>query len=101
MPTSQLIAHSSRVRTPKRHNSESVLYMTEEQLNATAAATATSTAASASDSSKQSSPRERSSRSNNRLFPVNTYTESMPTHASTITTTASGQSDYQPNTPSK
>lgn len=28
--TSQLIVHSSRVRTPQRQNSESVLYMTEE-----------------------------------------------------------------------
>ncbi|XP_058819561.1 protein Shroom isoform X2 [Topomyia yanbarensis] len=29
--TSQLIAHSSRVRTPQRHNSESILYMTTEE----------------------------------------------------------------------
>lgn len=76
--------------------------MTEEQLNAAANV-------NSADSSKQSSPRERSSRSNNRLFPVSTYSESTPTHASTITTTAATgqpqqqqqQSDYQPNTPSK
>lgn len=70
--SSQLIVHSSRVRTPKRHNSESVLYMTEEQI---------------ATENKQSSPRERSSRSNNRLFPISTYTE--PT------------SDSQANTPTK
>ncbi|XP_053697120.1 protein Shroom isoform X2 [Sabethes cyaneus] len=29
--TSQLIAHSSRVRTPQRHNSESILFMTSEE----------------------------------------------------------------------
>ncbi|XP_065076775.1 protein Shroom isoform X2 [Ochlerotatus camptorhynchus] len=29
--TSQLIAHSSRVRTPQRHNSESILFMTTEE----------------------------------------------------------------------
>ncbi|XP_058453199.1 protein Shroom isoform X2 [Malaya genurostris] len=29
--TSQLIAHSSRVRTPQRHNSESILYMTTDE----------------------------------------------------------------------
>lgn len=73
--SSQLIVHSSRVRTPKRHNSESVLYMTEEQI---------------ATENKQSSPRERSSRSNNRLFPISTYTE--PT---------SGTSDSQANTPTK
>lgn len=39
---------------------------------------------------KQSSPRERSSRSNNRLFPISTYTE--PT---------SGTGDSQANTPTK
>lgn len=72
--SSQLIVHSSRVRTPKRHNSESVLYMTEEQAT----------------ESKQSSPRERSSRSNNRLFPISTYAE--PTV---------GASDSQASTPTK
>lgn len=61
--TSQLIVHSSRVRTPKRHNSESVLYMNDDQLSVI------------SDSSK-TSPSERSSRSNYRLFPVSTYVES-------------------------
>uniref|UniRef100_A0A182PCL9 Uncharacterized protein n=1 Tax=Anopheles epiroticus TaxID=199890 RepID=A0A182PCL9_9DIPT len=32
--TSQLIAHSSRVRTPQRHNSESILYMSNDDQSA-------------------------------------------------------------------
>lgn len=68
---SQLIVHSSRVRTPKRHNSESVLYLNEDSTNHIA-----------SDGVKQSSielAELRSSRTNHRLFPVSTYVESMIT----------------------
>lgn len=57
--------HSSRVRTPQRHNSESVLYMNDEQASQTSA-----------DGSKILSQAEQSSRANHRLFPVNTYVES-------------------------
>lgn len=57
--------HSSRVRTPQRHNSESVLYMNDEQSNQTPA-----------NSNKILAQTEQSSRNNHRLFPVNTYVES-------------------------
>lgn len=59
-----MIAHSSRVRTPKRHNSESVLYMNDDQTIIT------------SDCKKQASQNEQqTSRNNCRLFPISTYTE--------------------------
>lgn len=73
--SSQLIVHSSRVRTPKRHNSESVLYLNEDPSNIVA-----------SDATKQTSMETgelRSSRSNHRLFPVSTYME--PLHAKSQT----------------
>ncbi|XP_055592029.1 protein Shroom isoform X4 [Uranotaenia lowii] len=123
--TSQLIAHSSRVRTPQRHNSESILYMTtdEQQLqqqnpqlighhqgssptgtgaspvasnggspigvadddllryqHRSQSSSALGPASSPGSSSNSvnngsSSPGIRSSRSNNRLFPISTYTE--------------------------
>lgn len=76
-----MIAHSARVRTPKRHNSESVLYMNDDQISI------------ASDSIKQASPTERSSRSNNRLFPISTYIE--PTSPDDLTCSASDQIEYQ------
>lgn len=54
----QLIAHSSRVQTPQRHHSESVLYMSEEK--------------------QQEGWKDRENRNNShnklKLFPVNTYT---------------------------
>lgn len=62
--SSQLIVHSSKVHTPQRHNSESVLYMNEESI---------SSANAAEDSSLNS--QQRSSRSDNRLFPISTYVE--------------------------
>lgn len=62
--TSQLIVHSSRVMTPKRHNSESVLYMSDDQISI-----------SSSNNSKKITQTEQSSRDNHRLFPVSTYTE--------------------------
>lgn len=58
--------HSSRVRTPKRHNSESVLYMNDEQTNLSP---------SNNSSIKQITQTDQSSRNNHRLFPVSTYTE--------------------------
>lgn len=76
---SQLIAHSSRVRTPKRHNSESILYMNDDQISII------------SDYSKQASPTERSSRNNHRLFPVSTYIEP-PTNNDTKTNSQKQQS---------
>lgn len=60
----QLIAHSSRVRTPKRHNSESVLYMNDDQTNL-----------NTDISNKATTHNEQSSRNNHRLFPVSTYTK--------------------------
>lgn len=69
LASSQLIAHSSRVRTPKRHNSESVLYMGDDQ-------SVISTSSSTDMINKiHSSGGERSSRNNHRLFAVSTYTE--------------------------
>jgi hypothetical protein len=66
--SSQLIVHSSKVRTPQRHNSESVLYMNDEgKMNGT------SNNSTEDLSSEQF--QHRSSRSDNRLFPINTYTE--------------------------
>lgn len=62
---SQLIAHSSRVRTPKRHNSESVLYMSDDQIPSTTSNT------------KILEQTEQSSRNNHRLFPVSTYRETI------------------------
>lgn len=56
--------HSSRVRTPQRHNSESVLYMNDDQSNSLTL-----------NSDKKLAQSEQSSRNNHRLFPVNTYTE--------------------------
>jgi hypothetical protein len=77
--SSQLIVHSSKVRTPQRHNSESVLYMNDEgKMNGT-------NNNSTEDLSNESF-QHRSSRSDNRLFPINTYTEpqlSMSLSAST------------------
>lgn len=62
--TSQLIVHSSRVRTPQRHNSESVLYMNDDQVSLS------------SVNNNNNKTEQQSSRNNHRLFPVNTYTES-------------------------
>lgn len=58
--------HSSRVRTPQRHNSESVLYMNDEQASLT----------SANSNKNLAQTEQQSSRNNHRLFPVNTYVES-------------------------
>lgn len=58
------------MRTPQRHNSESVLYMNDDQISLS------------SDCSKQQSQIEQSSRNNHRLFPVSTYTETTTTTSS-------------------
>lgn len=67
--TSQLIVHSSRVRTPQRHNSESVLYMNDDQVSL-------SSVNNNNNNNKTLQTEQQSSRNNHRLFPVNTYTES-------------------------
>lgn len=70
--SSQLIVHSAKVTTPKRQNSDSVYYVSEESL-------VSNKLNSPSDKSIKNGGdelNERSSRSNHRLFPVNTYTES-------------------------
>ncbi|CRK97931.1 CLUMA_CG011304, isoform A [Clunio marinus] len=78
--SSQLIVHSSKVRTPQRHNSESVLYMNDEsKMNGN-----TSNNSVEDLSSEQF--QHRSSRSDNRLFPINTYTEQQPISLSASTT---------------
>lgn len=65
----QLIAHSSKVRTPQRHNSESVLYMNDEcKMNGSLN--------NVNDDGSNDHFQHRSSRSDNRLFPISTYTES-------------------------
>lgn len=61
------IVHSSRVRTPKRHNSESVLYMSDDQL----------TSNKSNNNIKIVEQTEQASRNNHRLFPVSTYTETI------------------------
>lgn len=66
--SSQLIVHSSKVHTPQRHNSESVLY-----LNNDAKMNGTSNNSTEDLSCEQF--QHRSSRSDNRLFPINTYTD--------------------------
>jgi hypothetical protein len=79
--SSQLIVHSSKVRTPQRHNSESVLYMNDEgKMN-------NGSANSSEDLSSNDQFQHRSSRSDNRLFPINTYTEqTVPSSLSASTT---------------
>lgn len=72
--SSQLIVHSSKVRTPQRHNSESVLYMNDEgKTNGT----------NSTEDLSSEQFQHRSSRSDNRLFPINTYTEPISLSAST------------------
>src|SRR5690349_4171512 len=68
--SSQLIVHSSKVRTPQRHNSESVLYMNDEGKSNGSTNNNNSTEDLSSEQFQH-----RSSRSDNRLFPINTYTE--------------------------
>lgn len=87
LASSQLIVHSSKVRTPQRHNSESVLYMNDEQKSI---CTSNSTEDLMSESSYQQRQfqqrsSDRSNRSDNRLFPINTYTE-QPASLNTSTT---------------
>lgn len=84
--SSQLIAHSARVRTPKRHNSESVLYIGDDKLNFSNSSQCGSSDALNKSSSQNfnrsessSNFRNRSSRNNSRLFPVSTYSETSPT----------------------
>lgn len=69
--SSQSIAHSSLVQTPKRHNSESVLYLNEDSSNIIGSDVTTHNSMKTTDL--------RYSRSNHRLFPVSTYIE--PMHA--------------------
>lgn len=61
--SSQLIAHSSKVSTPQRQNSESILYMEDENK------------LKAETNELSNNFLHRSSRSDNRLFPISTYTE--------------------------
>lgn len=89
---SQLIVHSSRVRTPQRHNSESVLFIkppddggqsinSTNLINNNNQAVSTSSLDAILDETMRTQvgsvgPNDRSSRrNNNRLFPISTYTE--------------------------
>uniref|UniRef100_A0A336M0T9 CSON009848 protein n=1 Tax=Culicoides sonorensis TaxID=179676 RepID=A0A336M0T9_CULSO len=95
---SQLVVHSSRVRTPQRHNSESVLFMKDESMAAVPTTLANSSLGSGPASNTVSTScldaildetmrhqtqstgfsrsSDRSSRRNNsRLFAISTYTE--------------------------
>lgn len=67
--SSQLIAHSSKVATPQRHNSESILYMNDKlKFNMSA------------DDLSADQFQDNSSRRNKKLFPINTYFErTLPT----------------------
>lgn len=51
--------------TPKRHNSESILYMSDDQISI-----------ASPNNNKKIIQSEQSSRNNHRLFPLSTYTES-------------------------
>lgn len=66
--------HSSKVYTPQRHNSESILYMNEDNMNSTI---------NVEDINSQ----HRSSRSDNRLFPINTYIENSAIQPNSSTST--------------
>lgn len=84
--SSQLIVHSSKVRTPQRHNSESVLYMNDEQKICTSNSTEDLMSESSYQQRQfQQRSSDRSNRSDNRLFPINTYTE-QPASLNTSTT---------------
>lgn len=74
----QLIVHSSKVRSPQRHHSESVLYMNEDNK--------ITTAKNSTEDLSSESFQHRSSRSDNRLFPINTYTEQPQSSWSASTT---------------
>lgn len=88
LASSQLIVHSSKVRTPQRHNSESVLYMNDEQKVLGTSSNSTEDLMSESSYQQrqfQQRSSDRSNRSDNRLFPINTYTEP-PASLNTSTT---------------
>lgn len=69
--SSQLIVHSSKVHTPQRHNSESVLYMNDDS-KISNLTNGSSTEDLLNDHNFQ---QLRSSRRDSRLFPISTYTE--------------------------
>ncbi|CAG9803939.1 unnamed protein product [Chironomus riparius] len=73
--SSQLIVHSSKVHTPQRHNSESVLYMNEESI----------CSANSAEDPLLNNSQQRSSRSDNRLFPISTYIESSAIQNNSLT----------------
>lgn len=81
--SSQRIVHSSKVNTPQRHNSESVLYMNEESINT----------ANSADDSFISNLQHRSSRKDNRLFPISTYIENSKNLKSTSPTSSLSSSE--------
>lgn len=70
--SSQLIVHSSKVHTPQRHNSESVLYMNDDSKISNV-----TNGNSIEDlpNDHNNIQQHRSSRSDSRLFPISTYTE--------------------------
>lgn len=70
------------MRTPQRHNSESVLYMNDEGKQSM---TTNGTANNSTEDLSSEQFQHRSSRSDNRLFPINTYTE-QPVSLSASTT---------------
>lgn len=86
----QLIAHSSKVRTPQRHNSESVLYMNDEcKMNGSLN--------NINDDGSNDHFQHRSSRSDNRLFPISTYTESQRAELSTLSASTTSLDAKSPN----
>lgn len=67
--SSQLIAHSSKVPAPQRHNSESILLVKDEQT------TGAKMTLPANPMGIKLSEQSDISRSDSKLFPINTYVE--------------------------